>query len=466
MKNRYTVRKIIATALTAGVITACASLTGCTKPEEIIATEEEIRMANETAVRNEMLIGCWIPPRAHQMTTEEDADARMAEVKASGLNCVSTHHSDLGDMDFLFRLLDAAEKNGVKVIIELLTDLSDAGIKRNLNKVEQTKDHPAVIGYNLFDEPGAGGAEALTEEFARIREITGGSKILLVNMLPNYGPQGSMAPVITEGLTWYQTYLDTFLKTGTDVLSFDFYPYSDNSAGDAYSLCVMMENLSDMAVMTKKYGVPAWGFMQNSSWPGMRAPNSYEMLLLSHLHLIFGLESYSYFLYADTSNASEGSFTGMLRWDNTLSDIYYRVKANNERLAAMGYRFLSYSLKGFLTDNFHRLGYTERIDPSLLLSGDNILKSVDTRFDTLVGVFEGRSAEDNAARGYAEDAAGKGYYVLNFNFNNDSTVTLHFARSTPYTVWGPNGIEAMGTGTSVSFTIDPCDARFVELKTF
>ncbi len=243
MKNRYTVRKIIVTALTAGVITACASLTGCTKPEEIIATEEEIRMANETAVRN-------------------------------------------------------------------------------------------------------------------------------------------------------------------------------------------------------------------------------EMLLLSHLHLIFGLESYSYFLYADTSNASEGSFTGMLRWDNTLSDIYYRVKANNERLAAMGYRFLSYSLKGFLTDNFHCLGYTERIDPSLLLSGDNILKSVDTRFDTLVGVFEGRSAEDNAARGYAEDAAGKGYYVLNFNFDNDSTVTLHFVRSTPYTVWGPNGIEAMGTGTSVSFTIDPCDARFVELKNF
>lgn len=466
-KSKKTAKRSIAAML---AIMSCGfaltTAAGCKSSNGWTATAEELTVANAIAGRNTMLIGCWIPPRAHQMRTAEDADARMAELKASGLNCVSTHHSDLEDMNFLKRLLDAAEKNGIKVIIELGTDISDQGISRNIKKVEKTKDHPAVIGYNLYDEPGADGAAQLTVEFRKIREITGPDKLLLINMLPNYGPQSSMAPVITDGLTWYQTYLDTFLKTGTDVLSFDFYPYSANSAGDAYSLCKMMENLSDMAVMTKKYNVPAWGFMQNSSWPGMRAPNDFELLLISHLHLIFGLESYSYFLYADVSNETEGTFVGMLGWDNELTDIYYRVKANNERLERMGYRFLSYSLKGFLTDKLGRLGYPEAIDDSLRLSRDKNLKSVETDYDTLVGVFESRSEEDNIARGYATDTAEKGYYVLNYDFYNDNTVTLRFSESTPYTVWGKDGISSMGCGKSVTITLSPCDAVFVELKTF
>ena len=461
------IKKAICTAMCAGMLTAAAG--GCAQeqpPKGRIATDEELTAANAAVKRNELMIGCWIPPRSHQMTNEEDANARMAELKASGLNCISTHHSDLGNIKFLQRTLDAAEKNGVKVIIELVPDLSKAGIKANLAYVRKTVDHPAVIGYNLFDEPGESAAAGLTDEFAQIREIAGDSKLLLINMLPNYGPQAAMAPTPEEGLTWYQTYLNTFLKTGTDVLSFDFYPYSSNSASDAHSLQRMMINLSDMAVMTQKYGVPAWGFMQNSSWGGMRAPEDNELLLLSHLHLIFGLESYSYFLYADTSNPAEGSFVGMLRWDNTLSDIYYRVQRNNERMSRMGYRFLSYKLKGFLTDKLGQPGYPEAIDDSLRLSSDAGLKKIGADFDTLVGVFEGRSEEDNIARGYATDPAEKGYYVLNFDPDNQSSVMLEFEAKTPYTVWGPNGIEAMGEGNSVSFNIDPCDARFVELRTY
>ena len=431
-----------------------------------IATAEEIAAANQSAQRNMLLIGCWIPPRQHQMKTAEDANARMAELKASGLNCISTHHSDLGNLKFLNRVLDAAQENDVKVIIELVPDISKNGIKQNLAFVRKTMDHPAVIGYDLLDEPGESAAEGLKSEFDQIRELTGDSKILMINMLPNYGPQAAMAPVPAEGLTWYQTYLDTFLKTGTEALSFDFYPYSANPAGDAASLCRMMENLSDIAYMSQKYDVPAWGFVQDSSWNGMRAPSDSELLLISHLHLIFGLESYSYFLYADTSNGAEGDFLGMLRWDNTLSEVYYRVQRNNAHIGGMGYRFLSYKLKGFLTDKLGRLGYPEAIHKSFRLKADDRLKSIDTDLDTLVGVFEGRTEAENIARGYATDNAEKGYYVLNYDLYNKNTVTLNFKESTPYTVWGPDGIEAMGNAKSVTVEIDPCDARFVELRTF
>ena len=478
MKRPTIIRKSIRT-LAAIMCIACAgagagAAAGCSPktndgagPEHsLAATREEIDSAMKTAGINEPLIGCWIPPRSHQMKTPEDADARMAEVKASGLNCVSTHQSDLYNKNFMTRLLDAAEKNGVKVIIELGGDLSGNSIKQNLRRVEETKDHPAVIGYNLFDEPAASMQPALASEFGKIREITGDSKLLLINMLPNYGQREVMAPEVTEGLTWYRTYLDNFLKTGTDVLSFDFYPYHENKAGDQANLLRMMENLSDMTVMSKKYNVPAWGFLQNSSWPGMRAPESNELLLISHLHLIFGFESYSYFLYADTENEAEGSFTGMLRWDNTLSDIYYRVRDNNVHLAGTRYRFLSYSLKGFLTGKLALPGFADAIDGSLKLASDDNLKSFDADRDTLIGIFEPRTAEENKAKGYADDTAEKGYYVLNYDFENESSVKLDFAQSTPYTVWTSAGIAAMGEGESVELTIPPCDAVFVELRTF
>ena len=274
-----------------------------------------------------------------------------------------------------------------------------------------------------------------------------------------------MAPEIRSGLSWYRTYLANFIETGTDALSFDFYPYSGNPGGDAGALRGLMVNLSDMAVMSKKYdNIPTWGFLQDSGWSGMRIPERDELLLLSHLHLIFGLESYSYFLYAEIDESS--SMQGMLKWDGSTTKIYDRVKANNAHISGMGYRFLSYSLKGFLTDNLSHKEDAEAIDETLRLKRDNNIKSVSSDCDVLVGVFKGRSAEDNAARGYAQDPADSGYYVLNYDLFNDNMVTVNFRRNTPYTVWGPNGIEAMGVAKSIDLLIEAGDARFIELKTF
>lgn len=175
---------------------------GNDKPEIWQADESLMAAATAAAGKNELLIGCWIPPRPAQMKTQEDADARMAELAASGINCVSTHNSDLSSLKFIDRLCIAAAKYDVKVIIELGRDLSKSGIRTNLRYVEKTKDYEAVIGYNLFDEPLAYMASDLAAEYEAVREVVGDSKIVMINMLPNYGPKDTMAPEIPEGLTW------------------------------------------------------------------------------------------------------------------------------------------------------------------------------------------------------------------------------------------------------------------------
>ena len=71
--------------------------------------------------------------------------------------------------------------------------------------------------------------------------------------------------------TVYQTYLDRFMsEVGTDALSFDFYPFQANSSTDKDYLRNMLRNLSDIALSAKKNGVPAWGFIQDSSWDALR----------------------------------------------------------------------------------------------------------------------------------------------------------------------------------------------------
>jgi hypothetical protein len=131
-----------------------------------------------------------------------------------------------------------------------------------------------------------------------------------------------------------------------------------------------------------------------------------------------------------------------------------------------GYRFLSYSLKGFLTDKLVAGSFAAGVNSALKLEGDNDLSSWEAGRDTLLGVFEGRSEADNTARGYAVDNADKGYYLLNFDSANAETVTLRFEKATPYTVWGPDGIEAMGVANEVNIEMGAYDGRFVELRTF
>ena len=457
-KNR---RIRLAAVLLAG-ITGIGALAGCSGrggAQGWKASEEEMKKAEEAYAETRFSVGCWIPPRIHQMPDDESALARLQELKDSGINFIATHHGDLGDMDFIFRVLNAAEKTGIDVIIELNTDLSKSGINWNLNVVKRTVDYPALAGYNLYDEPGDAGFAALTREFEAVKELVRDKgKVVYMNLLPNYGPMENMAPVVTEGLTPYRTYLDNALKTGTEILSFDFYPYS-SGGNDESSICRMLENLSDMAVMAKKYGVSCAGFLQNSSWPGMREPEATELRFLSSIHLAFGFKSYSYFLYAEPYKDS--GFNGMLTWEGETTPQYKRVRANNAEISGYKGRFLNYDLDGFYTDRLEG-SYGDFIAPELKRSikNDAFLKSFDAEFSVLTGVFGPRLS---LAPDGADDSAPAAYFILNFDSWNRNTVTLNFRTSTPYTVWTSDGIVAMGSGSSVSFPVAESGFAFVEL---
>lgn len=424
------------------------------EPYGWLADEEARRAATESVPANDVMLGCWVTPRPHLMTTQEDADARYAEIRESGINMVYSFW-DTYDPAHMDRMLRAAEKNGIRVMIEL-NRISDAsGIDANLELVKATMDYPAVIGYNMYDEPNAALYTVLGEQLRRIREVVGEDKLIMCNLFPNYASATQLGSVAgKDGETAYQQYLDGFMsKVNSDILSFDYYPFRIDGSADTDRIKGMLVNFSDITLCARAYDVPTWGFVQNSSWSGTRIPNDNELRFLTHAHLIFGLESYSYFLYSQPSNVSgaEGIFEGMLTYDGERTDIYDRVKANNEALSGMRGRYLDYTLHGFLTDNLSR-GYRASIADELKLDTFGVLTSVESDGNILIGCFE--NGTDTA------------YYVMNFNYAIETTVTLTLGDGAPFTLWGADGIEQMGEQKTVTVDLLPGEGKFMEMKTY
>ena len=111
------------------------------------ASKEEMRKVYEEYEGKELLIGLWEGPRKHAMKTQEDADARYAEIREAGINMVYVY-AELDDDGWLEKTIKAAEKNNIRLII----DLSAVYANRDAfyEAVDKTKDSKAVIGITLW----------------------------------------------------------------------------------------------------------------------------------------------------------------------------------------------------------------------------------------------------------------------------------------------------------------------------
>lgn len=424
------------------------------EPDATFADAAACRAATDSVENIELMLGMWVTPRPHLMTTQEEADARFAEIKEAGINMVYSF-GESNDAALLDRMLKAAEKNGVRVMIELWRVVDASTIEANIALVDQTKDYSAVLGYNMYDEPNVAVYALLGQQYAKIRETVGNDKLIMCNLFPNYAKDTQLGiSAGKDGMTAYQVYLDRFMtEVRSDVLSFDHYPFKASDSQDQNKVKEMLKNFSDIALCAQKYDVPAWGFVQNSSWSGTRIPNDNELRWLSHFHLIFGLESYSYFLYSQPYDvaSSEGIFEGMLTYDGERTEIYDRVKANNEALRGMKGRYLAYDFKGFNVSKMTS-GYKSCIAKQLQLDSFGPLVGVDGTHNVLVGCFEN---EECVA-----------YYVMNFNYHFENTAILDFGDGADFTVWGADGVECMGVAKKLEITLLPGEGKFVEMKKY
>lgn len=414
------------------------------------ATEEEMKEAESKVTANELLRGIWVTPRLKMSQPQEDYDAEYKKVKDSGVNMICTY-GETASKKQMEKLLEACEKNGLKIMISLNRIASETDIKNNLRIVEKYDSHPCVIGYNMFDEPNTDMFPLLETQYQKIREICSPDKLIMVNFLPNYASNAQLG--VSGGENPYRDYLEKYFTAAhSDVVSFDYYPYRQNSSGDGKMYAGAIKNMCEIARTAAANNLPAWGFVQSGEWSGTRTPKLGELRFLTHFHLLFGLKGYSYFLYVTPidGETNEGFFLGMVEYDGTIRETYNLVQKTCAEIDGMKGVYLGYNFKGLMYKNIPQSWEDGILDEYRLSQFADVKEITASDEGMLCGCFEKNTGE-------------KGLYLLSCDSYYNQRSTVRFNKLTEYKVYGANGIEQMGAAYEIELEFISGEGKFIEI---
>ena len=196
--------------------------------------------------------------------------------------------------------LDAAEKSGIGMIASVHQ------IKDSTEKVvAQLKDHPALYGYGLKDEPETWDLRWLKQLHQKVRELDP-EHPCYINFYPNWA----------WGVNAYAGNIDAFAsQVDLTFYSFDYYPVTEVE-GEIVIRPDWYRNLEEISHLSKMYDRPFWAFaLALSHHLGAPSPPAfYPVPTLGHLRLqvfsdlLYGAQAIQYFTFAgvmDVRNCSK-----------------------------------------------------------------------------------------------------------------------------------------------------------------
>jgi hypothetical protein len=239
--------------------------------------------------------------------------------------------------------LDLVKEAGLKAIVsDESIHVSDASARLDDDQIHRqvtalaglVKDHPALYGYYLRDEPSAAVYPGLAR-WVHALYAADPSARPYINLFPNY------ASVEQMGVATYQEYVDTFLaKVAPPFLSYDHYALMEGgSLRKGY-----FENLEVVRAAALRQGIPFWNIVLANSHFNYAEPSPAGLRFQAYTTLAYGARGISYFTYftPDSGNyrlAPIGPFGdktptwAMLREVNlqihTLGPTYLRLKSIN-----------------------------------------------------------------------------------------------------------------------------------------
>jgi hypothetical protein len=189
--------------------------------------------------------------------------------------------SGFSNGDTARKALDTAAGAGVKQYISL-PDLE----KDPEGTARRFKDHPALAGYHLRDEPGAADFPHLADWVKRIRKEDPGHPCY-VNLFPNYASPEQL------GAKTYREYVERFAaEVPVPYLSFDHYPVTASGLRPGW-----YENLEVVSEVARKSGKPFWAFALAVAHDPYPEAQLEHLRLQAFSDLAYGAECVQYFTY-------------------------------------------------------------------------------------------------------------------------------------------------------------------------
>jgi hypothetical protein len=259
-----------------------------------------------------LTILAWGGPPQDQTTPE-----RYKELADAGF----THnYSGFGNADAMAKALEVARGAGVKLMISIPELAGDPeGTARRF------KDHPAVGGYSLRDEPAAVHFDELAKWVKRIQSVDPSpDHPCYINLYPNYCPPSGL------GTATYREYVDKFVaEVPVPLISFDHYPVvGDKLRPEWY------ENLEVISAKSREPGKPFWAFalaVAHGPYPVATLPH---LRVQAYSNLAYGAQGIQYFTYWTSPSDTWNFHEGPIGLDGRRTAVYERVKEVNQELQA------------------------------------------------------------------------------------------------------------------------------------
>lgn len=251
-----------------------------------------------------------------------------ADQKKSGIEYNLVYYNT--NLEQIIKALDVAHKGGIKII------LGNTLLKTDTEKfVRLVKDHPALAGYSLQDEPSVNEFDSLSALVKRVQSIDS-NHFCYINLLPNYAKDTAFGES-------YEAYIETFLKkVPTLFLSFDNYPiYRDSKSDKLLLRSDWYQNLEIVSKLTRKRQKPFWAFALTTAHSNYPVPDIEQIRLQVYSNLAYGAQGIQYFTYWTPSGQPQMGFREGPVFNGKLTNIYEIVKTINKEIINLSEVFLN-----------------------------------------------------------------------------------------------------------------------------
>ena len=263
----------------------------------------------------ELPVLAWYSIPADHLSLE-----RFEELKEAGFNI---NLSPITRLEDALKSLDCARQAGVKVMLtckELYTDTE--------NTVKQVKDHPALYGYSLGDEPSNKDFPDMAQLAAKIKAVDP-DHVIYLNLFPNYAPDEVLGST-------YPEHVHKFIEeVKLPLVSFDFYPVTEGGVRERW-----WENLEVISKESAAAGLPFWAFALSTAHKPYPVPTMASLRLQFYTDLAYGAQGLQYFTYWNPVPGTWDFHDAPIDLDGNKTPVYDLVKEMNVELQARAGIFL------------------------------------------------------------------------------------------------------------------------------
>ena len=281
-------------------------------------------------IKKKLVFGAWC------VFEEELLDeARCRRVRESGLDF--GYVSFAADHSNALPILDACQRNGLLVMAfdPRVQGLFADQAFRLARAIEDYKDHPALAGFALRDEPGV-------DDFPRLKKLTDAclkaapDKMPAVNLYPIYANSDQL------GCGSYEEHINRYAdELALDTISYDFYPLYGTPDGETW----LQDNY--LRIQTLAFNHIC------------REPSEADIRWQIYCAMSFGAKVIQLFTYGTPGNGEETFEDAMIGRDGEKTARYGYVQKIIGEMNRFTGRYVPYAWAGAMT-NSHGLTSRER----------------------------------------------------------------------------------------------------------